>query len=51
MADQDRGDFASLADVSQIGDSPLMRVMSGELVSRDTHDGLASIARYEEELD
>jgi hypothetical protein len=48
---QNSRQLATLADISQIGDSPMMRAMSGELVSLDAHDGLASIARYEEGLD
>jgi hypothetical protein len=48
---QERRQFATLVDVSQIGDSPMMRAMSGERVSLDIHDGLVSIARYEEGLD
>ncbi|MDG4664101.1 hypothetical protein [Mycobacterium sp. 236(2023)] len=43
--------LATLADVSLIGDSPMMRVMKNEVVSRETHDRLASICRYEEGLD
>jgi hypothetical protein len=43
--------IATLADVSQIGDSPMMRAMGSELVDIDVHDGLAAIARYEEGLD
>jgi len=42
---------ATLADVSTIADSPLIRVMSGEEVSIEAHDGLAAIVRYEEMLD
>ncbi|VEG52136.1 Uncharacterised protein [Mycolicibacterium aurum] len=42
---------ATLADVSQIGDSPMMRAMGGEVVGIEVHDGLAAIARYEESLD
>ncbi|WP_185976088.1 hypothetical protein [Mycolicibacterium sp. 018/SC-01/001] len=38
-------DSASLADVSQIGDSPLLRAMSGEHVSLEAHDRLVAIAR------
>ncbi|MEW5809938.1 MAG: hypothetical protein AB1925_10815 [Actinomycetota bacterium] len=38
---------ASLADVSQLGDSPLLRAMSGEFVSIDAHDSLVAIARHE----
>lgn len=41
---------ATLADVSQIGDSPLLRAMSGELVSIEAYDRLVAIARYEEGL-
>ncbi len=41
---------ASLADVSQIGDSPLLRAMSGEHISVEAHDNLVEIARYEERL-
>jgi hypothetical protein len=48
---QDLKQLATLADISQIGDSPMMRAMSGELVNLDTHDRLASIARYEDALD
>jgi hypothetical protein len=51
MMHQERRQLATLADVSQIGDSPLLRAMSAELVSLDIHDGLVSIARYAEELD
>ena len=51
MMHQERRQLATLADVSQIGDSPLFRAMSAELVSLDIHDGLVSIARYAEELD
>ncbi len=47
---QDLNDFATLGDVSQIGDSPMLRAMSGERVSLDVHDGLVAIARYEEGL-
>ncbi|MCG7596485.1 hypothetical protein ACXYX3_13620 [Mycobacterium sp. C3-094] len=42
---------ASLADVSQIGDSPLLRAMSGEHISIEAHDDLVEIACYEERLD
>ena len=48
---QDSDRVATLADISEIGDSPILRAMSGELVSADIHDGLASIARYEYGLD
>ncbi len=41
---------ASLADVSQIGDSPLLRAMSGEYISVEAHDDLVEVARYEEDL-
>jgi hypothetical protein len=51
MMHHERRQFATLIDVSQIGDSPMMRAMSGELVSLDIHEGLVSIARYEEGLD
>jgi len=47
---QDLQDYETLADISDICDSPMMRVMSGEMVSPDIHDGLASIARYEQGL-
>ena len=42
---------ATLADVSQIGDSPILRAMGSEVVDVDVHDGLAAIALYEEGLD
>ena len=41
----------TLADVSQIGDSPLLRVMSGERVSVEAHDRLVAIAQVERGLD
>ncbi|MEH3139955.1 MAG: hypothetical protein PGN37_07160 [Mycobacterium kyogaense] len=41
---------ASLADVSEIGDSPMLRAMSGEYISVEAHDNLVAIARYEERL-
>lgn len=47
----DAHETATLADVSQIGDSPLLRVMSGEQVSVEAHDRLVAIAHYEEGLD
>ena len=40
-----------LADASEIGDSPLMRAMSGEIVDLDTLAGVISIAAYETCLD
>jgi hypothetical protein len=42
---------ATLADVSTISDSPLIRAMSSEEVSIEAHDGLAAVIRYEEMLD
>lgn len=44
-------EVAMLADASEIGDSPLMRAMSSEVVDLDTLDGLISIASYETCLD
>ena len=44
-------EVAVLADASEIGDSPLMRAMSSEVVDLDTLDGLISIASYETCLD
>ncbi|ADU00864.1 MULTISPECIES: hypothetical protein [Mycolicibacterium] len=44
-------EVAVLADASEIGDSPLMRAMSSEVVDLDTLDGLISIASYETSLD
>lgn len=43
-------DLSTLADLSMIVDSPMMRVMSGEVVDVDTHTGLVAIAAYEDEL-
>lgn len=47
----DGHETATLADVSLIGDSPLLRVMSGELVSVEAHDRLVAIAHDEQGLD
>ena len=47
---QDDIQMFSLADLSQIVDSPMMRVMSGELVDIETLAGLAAIAVYEDNL-
>ncbi|MEH3142848.1 MAG: hypothetical protein PGN37_26055 [Mycobacterium kyogaense] len=44
-------EMALLADASEIGDSPLMRAMSSEMVDIDTLEGLISIASYETCLD
>lgn len=44
---QDDDQMSTLADLSQIVDSPMMRVMCGELVDVDTHAGLVAIAAYE----
>jgi hypothetical protein len=44
-------EMALLADASEIGDSPLMRAMSSEMVDVDTLAGLISIATYETCLD
>ncbi|MGE0219493.1 hypothetical protein [Mycolicibacterium sp.] len=44
-------EVAMLADVCEIGDSPMMRAMSSELVDVETLAGLASIAGYETCLD
>jgi hypothetical protein len=46
-----RHETATLADISQIGDSPLLRVMSGESVSVEAHDRLIAIGHYEQDLD
>ena len=43
--------LATLADASEICDSPLMRAMSGEMVGLDTLADLVSIATYEACLD
>jgi hypothetical protein len=40
-----------LADAADIGDSPMMRAMSSEVVDLDTLAGLVSIASYEACLD
>ena len=48
---QDCRQVATLADISQIGDSPMLRAMSGEMISPDAHDGLAAVARYEQQLE
>lgn len=50
MVHQDDDQRYPLADLSQIVDSPMLRVMSGELVDFDTHAGLVAIAEYEHEL-
>ena len=42
---------ATLADCSEIGDSPMLRAMCGERVDADTLSGLLSIARYATALD
>ena len=47
---QDDDQMSTLADLSQMVDSPMMRAMSGELVDIDTHAGLAAIAAYENAL-
>lgn len=39
-------EMALLADASEIGDSPLLRAMSGEVVDRDTLAGLVSVASF-----
>ncbi|MDG4664102.1 hypothetical protein [Mycobacterium sp. 236(2023)] len=44
-------EVALLADASEIGDSPMMRAMSSEVVDLDTLAGLVSIASYETCLD
>lgn len=41
---------ATLADLAQMVDSPMMRVMAGEVVDVDTHTGLVVIAAYEDGL-
>ena len=43
-------DLSTLADLSLIVDSPMMRVMCGEVVDIDTHSGLVAIAAYEDRL-
>ena len=44
-------EVAMLADASEIGDSPMMRAMSSEVVDIDTLDSLVAIASYEPCLD
>lgn len=44
-------EVALLADASEIGDSPMMRAMSSEMVDLETLAGLISIASYETCLD
>jgi hypothetical protein len=39
-------EMALLADASEIGDSPLLRAMSSEVVDLDTLAGLVSVASY-----
>ncbi len=46
----DDEDLSTLADLSLIVDSPMMRVMSGEVVDVETHTGLVVIAAYEKRL-
>lgn len=46
----DDDQVSTLADLSQMVDSPMMRVMSGEVVDVDTHTDLVVIAAYEEGL-
>ena len=46
----DDDDLATLADLSLIVDSPMMRVMCGEVVDIDTHSGLVVIAAHEDGL-
>ena len=41
---------STLADLAQMVDSPMMRVMAGEVVDVDTHTGLVVIAAYEDGL-
>lgn len=48
---QDPLETATLADVSQIGDSPMLRAMGSEVVDIEAHDRLADVARYEESLE
>ncbi|PRC43442.1 hypothetical protein C6A85_000000105325 [Mycobacterium sp. ITM-2017-0098] len=48
---QEQEETATLADVSQIGDSPMLRAMGSEVVDIEVHDGLAAIALYEQSLD
>lgn len=44
-------EVAMLAEAAEIGDSPMMRAMSGEMVDTETFAGLVSIAAYETCLD
>ncbi|BBX50753.1 MULTISPECIES: hypothetical protein [Mycobacteriaceae] len=44
-------EVATLAEASEIGDSPMMRAMSSEVVDAETFAGLVSIAAYETCLD
>lgn len=44
-------EMALLADVSEIGDSPLLRAMGSEIVDMDTLAGLVSVAAYATSLD
>lgn len=44
-------EVALLADASEIGDSPMMRAMSSEVVDLDTLAGLVSVASYATSLD
>jgi hypothetical protein len=50
MLHDDDDQLSTLADLSQIYDSPMMRAMGGEVVDIDTHTGLVVIAAYEEGL-
>lgn len=44
-------EVALLCDAAEIGDSPLMRAMSSEIVDLDTLAGLVAVASYETSLD
>ena len=44
-------ELALLADVSEIGASPLLRAMGSEIVDMDTLAGLVSVAAYATSLD
>ncbi len=44
-------EVATLADACEIGDSPMMRAMSSEMVDVGTLEGLISVASYETCLD
>lgn len=44
-------EVAMLADASEIGDSPMLRAMSSEVVDTDTFEGIVSVATYEACLD